>query len=860
MRRNFWKKTGLTVILAAILTAFAGNTALLHSWENSTYLAAMKIAARTPYKGIEIVALDQQGLEQLGGRPWPRDVYSKVIEKLSNAGARLIGVTELFEDARIIPGSEDIGKLLNDYEASVLVNEFHCEDDASLSCKDAKKETTEFGRRLRDLQNMLDSDQRFADTIQKSARVILPMRFIQNEPVPVEATDTLEEPITNNRLSKISDNFDSNAIEPPYALAVVPPLEIFSEAALGIGALSRSEINYENLVLRYQEQYFPSLALLLAAKTLKLDMLEVEVTLEKGVRLDKIPVTTDSRLRMRRFLYFPDYTPAFPVKSFYQIYSNEANLADFRDKIILIGEIPPGGIKYSDLPPVISLAHSLSNILQQDFVYTPAWHLPLQIVLFLLIVLYLGFVLPHSGGFSGLFFSLMLLSALFAAQSFLLAAENIWLPLILPALFVIIGHLVFSVAQGWHYYQWRIRMNSESVAETRLAALAYQGQGRLELAFEKFLQCPPDDLIMSLLYNLALDFERKRQAREALAVYRYMSQHNADFRDVGQRMLRLQKSRQKHFASTTDTSIHNWLDDPHQTHPTLGRYQIERKIAKGSMGGDVYLGKDPKLDRMVALKTLALSEEFEGEELQEATTRFFREAAAAGRLNHPNIIAVYDAGEEHNLAYISMEFFKGGNLVPYTKDSNKLALPDILKAMMSAANALDYAHKQGVVHRDIKPANMLFNPANNEIKLTDFGIARITDTNKTKTGVILGTPSYMSPEQLAGKNVDGKSDLFSLGITMYQLLSGELPFNADSMASLMFQIANEPHPDISEKCPDLPLCVKTIVDTLLQKQPENRYSDGAETVTALQECLKQINPQPVPVFFNGMTTDGGNAI
>ncbi len=257
--------------------------------------------------------------------------------------------------------------------------------------------------------------------------------------------------------------------------------------------------------------------------------------------------------------------------------------------------------------------------------------------------------------------------------------------------------------------------------------------------------------------------------------------------------------------------------------------------------GVVYLGKDPKINRVVAIKTMALAQEFEDDELEEVKERFFREAETAGRLVHPNIVTIYDAGEEHDLAYIAMEFLKGHDLGRYVKEDKLLPIPNVFKITILSADALNYAHEQNVVHRDIKPANIMYVPESSTIKLTDFGIARITDSSKTKTGMVLGTPSYMSPEQLAGKKVDGRSDLFSLGVMFYQLLSGSLPFTGDSMAALMFMIANEPHPDIlgvrpelASKAPD----VSKILDKILQKEPDARYQSGGEFATDLRRCLK----------------------
>ena len=188
----------------------------------------------------------------------------------------------------------------------------------------------------------------------------------------------------------------------------------------------------------------------------------------------------------------------------------------------------------------------------------------------------------------------------------------------------------------------------------------------------------------------------------------------------------------------------------------LGRYQVEKELGKGAMGV-VYGGKDPKIGRVVAIKTMALSAEFEADELADAKERFFREAETAGRLTHPNIVTIYDAGEEHDLCYIAMEFLKGKDLTPYTKQPNLLPPDKVLSICERVADALGYAHTMGVVHRDIKPANIMYEPESDTAKVTDFGIARITDSSKTKTGMVLGTPSYMSPEQLGGKKIDGRS-------------------------------------------------------------------------------------------------------
>jgi eukaryotic-like serine/threonine-protein kinase len=321
-------------------------------------------------------------------------------------------------------------------------------------------------------------------------------------------------------------------------------------------------------------------------------------------------------------------------------------------------------------------------------------------------------------------------------------------------------------------------------------------------------------------------------------VYEHMATFNPKFRDLQQKLPRAKQMSETVILgsggsrSNASTLV---LDNAAVEKPMLGRYQVEKELGKGAMGV-VYLGKDPKIGRVVAIKTMALSQEFDADELADVKERFFREAETAGRLNHPNIVTIYDAGEEHDLAYIAMELLKGRDLVPYTKPAALLPLPKVISLVERVADALGYAHRQNVVHRDIKPGNIMWDPDADALKVTDFGIARITDSSKTKTGMVLGTPSYMSPEQLAGRKIDGQSDIFSLGVTLYQLCSGSLPFSGDSMTQLMFKIANEPPLDIVSINPALPECLVEIINRALAKDVADRFATAAEMAQALRNC------------------------
>ncbi|WP_447977746.1 serine/threonine-protein kinase [Candidatus Nitrospira bockiana] len=269
----------------------------------------------------------------------------------------------------------------------------------------------------------------------------------------------------------------------------------------------------------------------------------------------------------------------------------------------------------------------------------------------------------------------------------------------------------------------------------------------------------------------------------------------------------------------------------------LGRYHIIRELGRGSMG-IVYLGQDPKIHRCVAIKTMRLDLE-DPEHLKEVRDRFFREAESTGRLTHPNIITIFDAGEEGELGYIAMEFLEGTTLSAWCRRGQLLAPKRAVELAATVADALDYAHEHGVVHRDIKPSNIMVTK-DHKVKVMDFGVARMMSASKSQTTAILGTPSYMSPEQVAGEQVDGRSDVFSLGVVLFELLTSEKPFEAENLSSLLFKIAHEPPPRLRAKRPDLPTALEAIIDRALEKELERRYRYARDLAHALRESLQMV--------------------
>jgi serine/threonine-protein kinase len=368
----------------------------------------------------------------------------------------------------------------------------------------------------------------------------------------------------------------------------------------------------------------------------------------------------------------------------------------------------------------------------------------------------------------------------------------------------------------------------------------------------------PSATVLGDLYTLAIQLEQRGRAPQATAVYRHLARADNTYRDVAARLRRLmdaERAKPKAPAAPDSAATAGapapdakagaaapaaaGAAAPIPEAERLGRYHLEREIGRGAMG-TVYLGRDTAINRLVAIKAIPLASEFSDAELAEARVRFFREAETAGRLNHPNIVTIYDVGEERGLAYIAMEYLQGKHLSDYAKSDGLMEPRKVLDIVARTADALGFAHKQEVVHRDIKPANLMYDPGTDVLKITDFGIARLTGTGSTRTGIVLGTPSFMSPEQLEGRTVTGSSDLFSLGVSLFQLLTGQLPFTADSMTGLMQQIAEAPHPPLRAYRPDLPSCVEAIIDRALAKNPDERFESGAQMAAALNDCRSRM--------------------
>jgi CHASE2 domain-containing sensor protein/tRNA A-37 threonylcarbamoyl transferase component Bud32 len=830
MNPHFWSSDWFAGLLITILVLVFSSSTSFKGLERKAYDWGVRSTSKIPSDRIAVIAIDDQSIENIGRWPWPRDLHAEMINTLTDAEAKVIGQTVFFPEPQIDPGTLYIRDLI-EFFSTASFNDVPADmDELRTMLKNAADNESVAGilefylqssmrsrlsqdietlkARLFEAEQALDTDSQLAASLSQANNVVLAMHFKRGTPVG-KPDQELPGYVLRNSITQIHDRISAreSGLFPVSTVKAVPPIPEVGLQASAIGHLDTftdldGGIRPEPLVLQYYDRLYPSISLQIAAKSLNLNTNDIRVNLAESIELGSLKIKTDSQLMMNTFYYSDiNATPAFPVDSFYDVLTGKIPPDKYRDKIVLIGvtaigiNSPRGTPMNAGMAPVLMLAHSVSTILNEDFFIVPEWGVWAQRGVFLFVGLYLMLAIPRMKSGIAVIVSLLLFITIISSHYVLMTSNTMWIQLMGPAVLLVLGQLLVTTKYLLVTGGGKVILNGGSSEANQMTSVAFHDQGK----------------------------------------------HNKDFRDIDTRMT--------HLEALEDTVIpgHNGdhasgsllLDADSIEKPRLGRYEIEKELGKGAMG-IVYLGKDPKVDREVAIKTLALAQEFEQDELEEVKQRFFHQAEIAARLNHPNIVEIFEAGEENDLAYISMEFLNGHDLARYGKADNLLDIKRVIRIVWRCAEGLAFAHQQGLVHSDIKPANIMYDPDTDSVKIIDFGIGSITDSSKSKSGTVLGTPSYMSPEQLAGKKIDGRSDIFSLGVVIFQLLTGTLPFTADSMASLMFKITSEEAPDIRSRRIDLPSGMSFIIKKVLAKDPQQRHQSGTELATDLKAIFTEL--------------------
>jgi serine/threonine-protein kinase len=832
-RGNFWRADWFVgVLVVLVLFLLHKTTGVVETLENRFYDFGISQSNRKPSDQIAVIAIDDVSVANMGRWPWSRDVQAQLIEKISAGKPKAIINSIFYPEPQIEKGLPFLKKIRQTIAAEASPS------NAVLAAVDNIAQEGELA---------LNADARLAQAFAQAGNVSGLVTFTSGE-----VRGRADKPLRAGTLKSLINA--PPGFGEPYA-GILEPIELLGDQIELVGhgnkpADADGTVRSEPLLIDYYGQMVPSMALVAALKGLNLDTADVIVhPNDQVVQIGKLRIGTDDKATMRPFYYADrDNKAAFSHDSAFDVFSGKVPASKYAGKVVLLGPTAAGvGVEFPTplgrrgMTPVEQTAHVSASILSEHFVTTPLWAELVGALALLLVATYLIVFLPRlSAGnaavMTGGAFAVMLI-----VSHFLLSRFSYWVLLMLPALMLLIGHLALTTKRFLWTEAGKIKSDAASAEANREVGMSEQNSGQLDRAFDFYRRVPFSDALMANLSNLALDFERKRQFNKAQAVYEHMASL-----DKTHKGLEAKLSRARNLSETVilggsgghagGTML---LDGGGIEKPMLGRYQIDKALGKGAMGV-VYLGKDPKIGRVVAIKTMALSQEFEGDDLVDARERFFREAETAGRLQHQNIVTIFDAGEEHDLAYIAMEYLKGKDLTDNCKEGALFPIPKTLSIVERIAQALSYAHRQNVVHRDIKPANIMYDIESDTVKVTDFGIARITDSSKTKTGMVMGTPSFMSPEQIAGKKIDGRSDVYSLGVMLFQMLTGVLPFHGDSMAELMYKISNEEAPDIRTIRQELNEQVAHIVAKSLSKRPETRYQNGDDLAADLRLAIADL--------------------
>jgi eukaryotic-like serine/threonine-protein kinase len=837
LARFSWLPGGLaaTVVLAiGRLVMPDSGTAL----ETKLYDRVQRSAKTTPAQDIVIVGIDAASIDKLGEWPWARDVHATLIDRLRADGASVVAWTVPFGSVSGGSETQRLREAVSLLEASGL---------------GGSDQAVRLRALLRTSSGGVDPDAHLAEAIASHGKVVL----------PVELRLTRDATTSSNLPQSMLIGTNSGKLALGATQLRTPHDALLrSASALGhVGFAPDADgiVRSDAVAAQAGSDSLPSLATAIAAQALDVPTSSISLS-SSTMRLGERVIPLDAKQRT-----LPQYFPADSFKQlpYWQVWSGEVPSNQLQGKIVLIGFPDAQSAEANtvatpvaaNLPSVTAIASASSSLINNTLYTRPTLASVIEWSAVIGVILVAALLLPVAGLMLGTVATALVVAILAITEIGLLSSTRAWPQLLLPCVAMIAGYALYLVGELMRRANARSAGSSkDSTASMRTLAQTFQKQGQLDLAFETYRRCPLDAPTMELLYYLGMDFERRRQNPKAAAVYAYIASRDPNYRDLRARRARVKEEPAARETTTTDAfAPTNTYDPPRPAtrsvvaEPrsgatrTLGRYEIERELGKGAMGV-VYLGRDPKINRIVAIKAIPLAEEFEENDLEEARARFFREAEMAGRLNHPSIVTVYDAGEDQGLAYIAMEYLRGQHLSAYTDHARLLPPGTVLSLTARVADALHYAHRQNVLHRDIKPANIMFNSDTDELKITDFGIARLTDTSRTKTGIVLGTPSFMSPEQLEGRSLDGRSDQFALAVSLYQLLCGQLPFRAESMPRLMHKIATEDHGPIRSVRPELPDSIEPILDRALAKSADDRYASCAEFAVALRACGQQFAP------------------
>jgi serine/threonine-protein kinase len=822
---------GISFTLLVTLVALFPPSSLMAP-ELFLYDLAMKLPASAkelPTPNVVLIEIDEKSSMKLGPWPWPRQLLAEMVALLGKDGAKVIGLHVPLMERQPHSGLKELRAFRERFNAY------------SFSKKDEGLRPWVL-ENLDEAEKKLDSDRMLVERTKLAGNVIFPafVRFARTGDESLEEMDPvlLHSTIVNNGLT-----FSS----PERVSRISAPLANLAQAARGFGHAGFSlkkgmEGRSHPLFIPYKDRLLPSFPLRAAMAFLGHGMNQLSVEGSQARIQNSIITLWDGEM----LVDFRGSRHPLERYSFCDVLQEKKVPVSAAGKIVLIGfnldETRKIATPLSPAVPVLDFnAYVIQALLEGQFIQRPPYMTAIElasawIVGFFSIFLFMRFRYPGRLAGMAALFSLVL------GCGFLLFSHGLWMKTGLTAIFLLA--LCPVLAFSSHISKKTLTAASSEV--NRSLGISLQARGLLDQAFEHFRKLPFDLDARDLIYRLGLEYEDRGMIEKAISAYEIIHR-GGDFRDVDDRLRRLRNSGsptvvQGQAEAEQDLQVE---EESGRAMPMIARYEVIQELGKGSMGM-VYKARDPKLNRLLAIKTIRFSDEFDPEVVQEVKARFLREAEIAGRLSHPSIVTVYDVGEDQDLTYMAMEYLVGDDLEKFITKGHLLPLTRVLEVVASVADALEYAHRAGVIHRDVKPANIMLLKQGG-VKVTDFGIAKAVSSTRTRTGVIIGTPNYMSPEQIMGQRIDYRTDIFSLGVLFYQSVTGELPFQGDNLSNLLYQITQAKHTPAKELAPRLPKACEQIIDKALAKNPNQRFSSAGEVGRLVRLIISRLDQIKKPL-------------
>jgi len=742
-----------------------------------------------PQNDIIIVGLDEKSLDQIGKWPWTQDKLAHLISTISRGSPKVL-VLDIFLPENI---DEDTSG-----RTELLANEMY-----------------------------------------NAGNVILPIYFNLSEVgmAPPASPPT----ILRSTLAKANNLYLKDA---PSAKQMYFPDKLLVQPAFDFGHINMTYdpdnlIRREPTLIEYDGCLYPSLALQTARRYLGIDKKDIGLLKEGVINLRGILIPTDEKRQMMINYYGPNLT--FLRISALDVLNGETPPKAFSGKIAMVGltaiesktlvKVP----SYGTLNEVERIANVIENIVHSNFLnrLSPVWNL----LILILIGIFCALVLPKVSLTYRMVILLVFLFVMFNINYILFSSFGILTQPLYPILELLFFLAAAPTIKPKRVGEEKVREKSLGVEQIYTKDKTEKEQEILErqekqvkievqtVAVPEMSKTEKPEPVSfetsNKLSSIKIGTEEKRKEEETITI------STPDVPRLAQEITpSLQEETPKGISK--ESTAHLPLTQ-------FGRYKVLELIGRGGMG-TVYKGMDPILDRLVALKTIRLDFATSAEEISELKERLVREAKAAGKLSHPNIVTIYDVGEQEGVQYIAMEYLSGYTLESFIKKKKELNYKIVAKIIMQVCAALNYAHQKGIVHRDIKPANIML-LEDFAVKVMDFGIARLGTSSLTQSNVALGTPHYISPEQLEGKPADKRSDIFSLGVVIYEFLTGQKPFKGESISSLMYDILNNTPPLPSALNEKAPLVFDRIISKAMAKNPEERYQETEEIEKTLRQFI-----------------------